>query len=406
MMSTLSTQQRILLIAEEIMADKGLSATISQIASRSGVKDSVLYHYFKNKEDILFSIAGERLRDLREKMTEQLSGIDDPLSRLRKLIHFRLYYMDKHRNYGKLLLFECRSNMSFFHHRAFDQARWFMSALGDILRDGITQGVFRETLNVWLIRDAVFGVLDLANMAQLLSSESNHERDFAAIMDLVQPMVLEDNEPHPLSRDKRARILHAAETVFAEKGFAGATIQDISSLAGIGDGTVYDYFKNKDDLLMHTIMEGFQPSSLKKGFQDHLDSGRGHPEPEHALDKLDRFIRRHFMISLTQPSFAKIFILNGIYNKSFYGSQAGLAVRNYLDGLSHILHKGKDQGLIRKGVDTAMFERLVLGAFSHMTLRWLIYEHSAVLNKVGEINTMVESMIRSVSTTQTAGQDI
>lgn len=379
------------------MAEKGLLATISEIASCSGIKDSVIYHYFKNKEDLLFSIAEERLKDIREKMDEQLLGLEDPLSRLRKLIHFRLYYLDKYRNYGKLLLFECRSNMNFFHHRAFDQARWFMVTLGDILRDGMAKGVFREKLNVWPVRDAVFGLMDLANMNQLLQSCSNHDRDFEAIMDLVLPMVTAGDGDHVLTRDKRSRILDAAETVFAEKGYVSATIQDISSLAGVGDGTVYDYFKNKEDLLMHTLKEGFQPSRLKQGFQNHLFFNGHPPEPENSLDKLARFIRSHFLISLTQPSFAKIFILHGIYNKEFYESQAGMAVRQYLDSLDAIVDQGKKEGLIREAADTAMFERLVLGAFSHMTLRWLISEKTAVLNKVGEINTMVDLITRSVS---------
>lgn len=396
-MQTSDTKTRILLIAEEIMAQKGLCATISEIASRSGIKDSVIYHYFKNKEDLLFSIAEERLKDIREKMEEQLLGLDDPLSQFRKLIYFRVYYLAKHRNYGNLLLFECRSNMNFFHHRAFDQARWFMATLGDILRHGMDTGVFRSNLNVWLVRDAVFGMMDLVNMNQLLASDSTHEKDFEAIMDLVSPMVMADTGSQSLGKDKRANILRAAETVFAEKGYASATIQEIASLAGVGDGTVYDYFTNKEDLLIHTLKEGFQPSCLKQGFQDHLLFDGDPSQPENALDSLALFIRRHFLISLTQPSFAKIFILHGIYNKGFYTSEAGLAVRGYLNKLKIIVNQGKQEGLIRQEADTAMFERLVMGAFSHLTLRWLISEKTAVLNKVGEINAMVELIIRSVS---------
>ncbi|MFZ2631412.1 MAG: TetR/AcrR family transcriptional regulator [Desulfosalsimonadaceae bacterium] len=396
-MANQSTKQRILLTAEEIMARKGLGATISEIAFQSGIKDSVIYHYFKNKEDLLFSIAEERMRDIREKMEEQLLGIDDPVSQLRKLVFFRLYYLDKNRNYGNLLLFECRSNMNFYSHQAFGQAKWFMVMLGRIMEAGMASGVFRKNLNIWLVRDAVFGLMDLANMKQLLDAESTHQEDFDRIMNLIQPMVMMPKNAKPEPKDKRKRILVAAEKIFAEKGYENATIQDIASAAGVGDGTVYDYFKNKEDLLFSTLMEGFQPSSLKKGFQDHLQSHGEDPVETDPIEKLAHFIRRQFLISLTQPAFAKIFILNGIYNRNFYASDAGKAVSQYMDKLSLIIREGKAQGLVRPDADPDMFGRLVLGAFSHLTLRWLISEKKAALDKVGEINAMVDLITRSVS---------
>src|SRR5262245_15390074 len=49
---------------------------------------------------------------------------------------------------------------------------------------------------------------------------------------------------------KRARILDAAVLVFAEKGFYGAKVAEIAREAGVADGTIYLYFKSKDDLLI------------------------------------------------------------------------------------------------------------------------------------------------------------
>lgn len=398
-MPNLNTKQRILLTAEEIMARKGLAATISEIAARSDIKNSVIYHYFKNKEDLLFSIAEYRLQDIRIQMEEQLLGLNDPESQLRKFIFFRLYYLDKNKNYGKLLLFECRSNFNFYNHQAFDQSKWFIATLGRILQAGITSGVFRKDLNIWLVRDATFGLMDLANMNQLRNSESTHQKDFDHIMNLIQPMVMMSKNAKPDIADKRKRILLAAEKIFAEKGYKNTTIQDIASMAGVGDGTIYDYFKNKEDLLFKTLKEGFQPSSLKKGFQDHLHFPKDMQTETDPMANLEHFIRRQFMISLTQPSFAKIFIVNGIYNKAFYDSEAGRAVSQYIGNLFLIITEGKKANLIRPDADQDMFGRLVLGAFSHMTLRWLISEKTTVLDKVGEINAMVALITRSIACT-------
>ena len=51
-------------------------------------------------------------------------------------------------------------------------------------------------------------------------------------------------------RARREQILEAATRVFAEKGFRRATTRDVARTAGVSEGTIYNYFKNKDALLM------------------------------------------------------------------------------------------------------------------------------------------------------------
>src|SRR5215813_13570772 len=50
--------------------------------------------------------------------------------------------------------------------------------------------------------------------------------------------------------DKRERILDAAERVFAQHGFFAARVSEIAREAGVADGTIYLYFKSKDELLI------------------------------------------------------------------------------------------------------------------------------------------------------------
>src|SRR5919199_2262443 len=57
------------------------------------------------------------------------------------------------------------------------------------------------------------------------------------------------------TNDKRARILDAAVKVFAERGFHSATVAEIARAAGVADGTIYLYFKSKDDLLLELFDE-------------------------------------------------------------------------------------------------------------------------------------------------------
>lgn len=72
-------------------------------------------------------------------------------------------------------------------------------------------------------------------------------------------------------RERAERILDAASTIFAQKGYDGATIRDISSLAGLADGTIYNYFENKFDLLIGILSRLVEleqlPDELLQGLQ-------------------------------------------------------------------------------------------------------------------------------------------
>ena len=87
------TKWRILSAAEEVISEKGLArSSISEIARKAGVADSVIYQHFKGKQDLLFSVPGERMKEVLALLVEQLTSIQDVQSRLRKMIWFHLRY--------------------------------------------------------------------------------------------------------------------------------------------------------------------------------------------------------------------------------------------------------------------------------------------------------------------------
>ena len=66
----------ILKAAEELIAEAGIAgATIAKVAKKAGVADSLVYQYFKGKEDLLFSVATERMNESLWQLDEQLEGI-------------------------------------------------------------------------------------------------------------------------------------------------------------------------------------------------------------------------------------------------------------------------------------------------------------------------------------------
>ena len=381
-------KQAILGAAEKIMAQKGMCATIAEIAARAGVPDSMIYRYFKNKEDLLFSVAEERLRQGQQAVSEHLSGLVDPIDRLRKVIWFSLYYNENHRDFSRLILFECRSNRNFIQHPAFGHVRRSLGLMRGILEDGVQNSIFRNELQVPVVRDAIFGLLDIQCIQRLtLEPGAPLDDEVEKIMDLVLPMLTGAEADDQNPADKSQRILGAAEEVFALRGFEYARIQEIARGAGVAEGTVYEYFENKEDLLL---------STLKHRLVDHLERLDQLFEVKSPLRKLRRFIRYHFSTYLEQTSFVKNFLLHGLFNQRFYASPVYPVFKQYIGLLGQILQEGKLQGVFRSQVDDQVFENLFIGAFMLITLRWVFIGEAPGINQLREIDQVVDLLTRAV----------
>ena len=382
--------EQILNAAEEIMSEQGLqNSSIAEIAKKAGVTDSLIYNYFKGKEDLLFSIPGRRMKEVLKDLSEQLQGIPDPISRLSKMIWFHLHFNDTYRGYARLLLLECRSNRNFYQHKAYGLIRQYAAIMIGILEDGVEKQIFRSDVNMHLVRDIVFGVLDWEGLSCLASQEIKETvPDLEPILDLILPMITFQTKSENMESHKSKRILQAAESVFAEKGYIQATISEIAKIANVSEGTIYEYFKNKDDLLF---------SIPEKRFQEHTAQLDEIFELKTPLRKLRRFIRYHFYLYMTEPNFVKVFLLHIQLSQRFYGSYVYKTFQQYTKILTDVLEEGKKDGSIRSNVNIRVFKNLFLGAFSHMALRWLILGEEAETDKMKEIDEVVLLLSRAVA---------
>ena len=100
--------------------------------------------------------------------------------------------------------------------------------------------------------------------------------------------------------DKRARILDAAVKVFAERGYFSSTVAEIARAAGVADGTIYLYFKSKDDLLLRLFDE--------KMTQLLAEAKAALAEERDAPSRLKRFIQLHFSLVEKNPDLASVLV--------------------------------------------------------------------------------------------------
>lgn len=390
-MTSASKKDSILAAAVDIFRKKGKQTTISEIGHRAGVTDSVIYHYFKNKDDLLFFAAGEQVKELTTMLKDHLNPYTDPVDRFREFMWLQLHYHDKNPNYTNLTIFECRSKEQFFHHEAFQYFRAWTTIMKGILNDGIAVGIFRSDLPIPVIQDAVFGLLDMESIHSLAADETPEAHpDIPDIMTLLLPMILRQESHTEDETDKARRILHGAESMFARNGYDNTTTLDISRKAGVAEGTLYEYFKNKEDLLF---------STLSNRLETHAEIFHEISSRQTPLGRLKQMIQHHFFMYLSQPEFMKIFIFDGIFNKRFYRSKAKKSYHDYVTAFYPVLDQGKKDGTIRPEINNRIFKNLFMGVVGHMTLRWYFRKDDPRIDKFSEINDAVSLLMRAVSLT-------
>jgi AcrR family transcriptional regulator len=380
---------RILTAAEEIISKKGFKeATISEIASQAGINDSIIYRHFKGKEDLLFSIVEERLKEGLALLDRDLQGLNDPKSQLRKMMWGNLWYQNAYSAYSRILLFECRSSPSFYSSPAYLLVQKYLGRLITILEEGVKEGIFRADVTIPLMQDIVMGTLDMITICfHELNEVENPMFDFEDAAALVEFVILSKQEPERLTLDKSSLILDSAEKVFAEKGFHRAKMTEIARIAGVGDGTVYEYFENKDVLLF---------SIPKRRFDQYLKdlSGEGHPDA--VVGKLKKLIKYHFSTFLADPHFLRVFVLNLFLNKGFYKSEAFETLQNYYRFLEEVLVEGKTCGAFLPEIKPRVFRNMLIGTFCHMVTRWLADRKMSEVSMMKEVNQLADLMTKAV----------
>jgi TetR/AcrR family fatty acid metabolism transcriptional regulator len=381
------TKNRILVAGEKLIAEKGIAyATVGSVAREVKIADSLIYKYFSSKEDLLFSIAYQRMDEATAELAEQLQGIKDPESRLRKMIWYSLRYNDLHPAYARILLFEVRSNKGFYFSPGYQIMRKHAAITMDILKQGVADGIFQDDIDMRMVRDIIYGTLDLEAIGCIAASEIERSiDDFDDIVALILNMIT--IKKGNSKSDNWSRILMAAEKVFARDGFSRAKVSEIAKLAGVGEGTIYDYFKNKEDLIL---------SIPAKRFQKHLDLLSEVFQVTSPLRKLEGLIRSHFTTYLLNREFLKIFLLDIQFNMRFYHSAAYDIFRKYLKIFEDVIEEGKAEETFRSHVNPRVFRNMFLGAFSHLALRWFILGNDKKYDKTMEINHLVNLLSSAV----------
>ena len=144
---------------------------------------------------------------------------------------------------------------------------------------------------------------------------------------------------------KRERILRAAIKIFSQKGFFNSKVSEIARAAGVADGTIYLYFKNKDDLLISLFEE--KMGEVVTDVRDKIANG------DAPLTRLKIFIENHMDLLVREAGLIEVIQIELRQSNKFMKEYVPVKFLEYLDVLSGVLDAGKKDG---KAVEDASFE--------------------------------------------------
>ena len=163
---------------------------------------------------------------------------------------------------------------------------------------------------------------------------------------------------------KYEAILRAAIKVFARSGFFNAKVADVAREAGVADGTVYLYFKNKDDILV-SIFNHVMDEALSAG-RKRLD------EVADPREKLKRIVHAHLDRLGRDRDLAIVFQVELRSSTKFMEQFSATKISEYLDLIRGVIEEGQRGGVFRKGVNTTIAAKVLFGALDEMATNWVL----------------------------------
>ena len=166
------------------------------------------------------------------------------------------------------------------------------------------------------------------------------------------------------NNNKYRKIIAAATKVFAKNGFYKAKVSEIAKEAGIADGTIYIYFKHKDDILIAIFEEKMKEvlDNMKKQISLEND----------PLKKIERFALLHLKLIEDNKDMAEIIQVELRQSSKFMKDYHNIKFAQYLDLIGDIIQEGKEKGLIRKDIIPGIGKRAFFGALDEMSRFWVL----------------------------------
>jgi TetR/AcrR family fatty acid metabolism transcriptional regulator len=163
---------------------------------------------------------------------------------------------------------------------------------------------------------------------------------------------------------KRERILDAAIKVFAAEGFYNAKVSQIAQQAGVADGTIYLYFKSKDDLLINLFEDRMDMvnANLREAIETETT----------AVTRLKRIVKLHLQMVEQNRDMAEVISVELRQSSKFIREYSNPKFAEFLRTIAGAVVEGQRTGELRTNIDPYVFARALFGALDEIALAWLV----------------------------------
>jgi len=164
--------------------------------------------------------------------------------------------------------------------------------------------------------------------------------------------------------DKREAIIKAAIKIFARKGYFNSKVADIAGEAGIADGTVYLYFKSKDEIL-HSVFDRAMEEFIAEGKREIA-------EIKEADRRLRRVAELHLEKLGADRDLAIVFQVELRGSTKFMEEFSAAGFAEYLGIIHQTIEDGQKTGVFRKDLNATVCSKVLFGALDEMVTNWIL----------------------------------
>src|SRR5437588_3062878 len=177
--------------------------------------------------------------------------------------------------------------------------------------------------------------------------------------------------------DKRETLLRAAIRVFAHNGYFNSKVADIAREAGVADGTVYLYFKSKEEIL-HSIFDRSMEEAIADG-RKRLD------KIVDPRERLRSIAHMHLDRLGADRDLAVVFQVELRGSTKFMEEFSAAGFAEYLDLLCKIFEEGQRSRVFRKDLNAKVVSKILFGALDEMATNWIISHRNYKLEPMADI---------------------
>jgi TetR/AcrR family transcriptional regulator, fatty acid metabolism regulator protein len=183
--------------------------------------------------------------------------------------------------------------------------------------------------------------------------------------------------------DKRTAILDAATATFAKHGFFGAQVADIAKAAGIAAGTVYLYFRSKDEILT---------SIFDRTMRETLEEGRAAlAEAGDPVERLRRIAHLHLARLGRDRNLAIVFQVELRQTTKFMEQFSKTGFADYLALIQQTIEEAQVRGVFRKTLNSRTASKVFFGALDEMATNWILSRRRYAL--AGQADEIVDMLV-------------